>query len=117
MALACLTAARLASALLPPLSLPVEDRTARAERARYWLSSLAMPQPARMALMRSIDATGGGDAAVAGDLIAEVATYLTGHLDAAASAELVALAAELRGEEGDRGAGAASRVTPCILRG
>jgi hypothetical protein len=95
MALAALTTARLMLAAIPPTLLGVPDRTARAERARSWLSALTMPQPARMAVIRAVDASvaSGMEAAAS---IRELMHVLTGHLSPAALQELGALAERLR---------------------
>ncbi len=67
----------------------------RADRARTWLSALTMPQPARMALLRAVDASvmSGIDAAAS---LRELMHVLTGHLTPAALQELGALAERLR---------------------
>lgn len=95
LALASLMVARLIIAALPPDPLSPQDRTLRAELARQWLSGLTMPQPARMALLRAMDAsiTPGVDATAA---LRELAQMLTGHLPDAALRELVTLAERLR---------------------
>jgi len=95
MALAALMIARLVLAALPPTELAQPERAARAERARSWLSALTMPQPARMALLRSVDAsvTSGIEAAAS---LRELMHVLTGHLSPAALHELGALAERLR---------------------
>lgn len=94
MALATLMIARLMVAAVPPLILPEYDRASRAERSRSWLSALTMPQPARMALLRAIDASvaGGLEAAAC---VRELMHVLTGHLSPAALLELGALAERL----------------------
>jgi hypothetical protein len=95
MALAALTTARLMLATIPPVLLPEAERLTRAERARSWLSALTMPQPARMAVLRAIDASvaGGMDAAAS---LRELMQVLTGHLSPAALSELGTLAERLR---------------------
>ena len=95
MALGSFLVARLMLATMPPTQLPTLERATRAERARHWLSTLAMPQPARMALLRAADASvaGGRDAAAA---LRELAQMLMGHLAPPALQELVALGDHLR---------------------
>lgn len=95
MAIGSFVVARLVLASTPPTLLPQADRATRAERARHWISTLAMPQPARMALLRAADASvaGGRDAAAA---LRELAQMLLGHLAPAALQELVALGDHLR---------------------
>jgi hypothetical protein len=87
MALAAFITARLMLATIPPTLLPEAERVTRAERARSWLSALTMPQPARMAILRAIDASvpGGLDAAAS---LRELMQVLTGHLSPAALTEL-----------------------------
>ncbi len=95
MALAALTTARLMLAVVSPTSLPEAERVVRAERARSWLSALTMPQPARMAILRAIDASvpGGMDACAS---LRELMHVLNGHLSPAALTELGTLAERLR---------------------
>lgn len=95
MALAAVMIARLMLAALPPAQLPQPERAMRADRARTWLSALTMPQPARMALLRAVDASvmSGIDAAAS---LRELMHVLTGHLTPAALQELGALAERLR---------------------
>lgn len=94
MALATLMIARLNAAALPPVTLPEPDRASRAERSRSWLSALTMPQPARMALLRSVDASVGGGLEAAA-CVRELMQVLTGHLTPGALLELGALAERL----------------------
>lgn|GEM_PF-1171085 len=95
MALAAITAARLMLASVPPVALGVPERTVRAERAKNWLSALSMPQPARMAVIRALDASieSGMEGAAS---IREMMHVLTGHISPAALVELGALAERLR---------------------
>jgi hypothetical protein len=95
MALATLTTARLMLAAMPPVLLDIDERTHRAERAKTWLSALTMPQPARMAVLRAVDASiaSGMEAAAS---VRELMHVLAGHLSAAAIQELGALAERLR---------------------
>lgn len=95
LALGTLMVARLVIAALPPVPLAPEERTLRAERTRQWLSGLTMPQPARMALIRAIDASAapGINATAA---LRELAQMLTGHLPDPALRELITLAERLR---------------------
>lgn len=95
LALGSLMVARLMVAALPPVPLVPEERALRAERSRQWLSGLTMPQPARMALLRAIDASAapGIDATAA---LRELAQMLMGHLPDPALRELITLAERLR---------------------
>lgn len=88
------TAARLVAALLPPVRLNAAAAAARADRAKFWLSGLTMPQPARMALLRVIEATLVSPGHAAATLI-ELGLTVTGHIDAASQQEVSALAAQL----------------------
>lgn len=96
LALATLMVARLMLGALPPAPLSIEERSHRAEHGRQWLSGLSMPQPARMALLRAMDASAapeGGDGTAA---LRELAHMLTGHIPESAQRELVTLAGRLR---------------------
>ena len=94
MALAALMIARLMVAAVPPLNLSELDRASRAERSRSWLSALTMPQPARMALLRAVDASVGGGLEAAA-CVRELMHVLTGHLSPPALVELGTLAERL----------------------
>ncbi len=95
MALAAMLVARLMLAVLPPVSLAQPERALRADRAKTWLASMTMPQPARMAIVRSMDASvsGGMDAAAS---LRELMSTLNGHLTTAATQEIGMLAEWLR---------------------
>ena len=95
MALAAVMTARLMLALLPPVLLPQPERAMRADRARSWMSALTMPQPARMALLRSVDASVATSIEAAASL-RELMHVLAGHLTPAALQELGGLAERLR---------------------
>ncbi len=92
--LALLAVARLASGLLPPDRLPLEDRQARSAAARIWLASLALPAALRVPLARVIDATTAGAMPTAGALRA-VGAAAGGYLDGAASLEIERLVRRL----------------------
>ena len=94
MALAAFMVARLMLATLPPVLLAQPERMVRADNAKIWLSALNMPQPARMALVRSLDSSVGGGTEAAASL-RELMITLTGHLTPAALLELGALAERL----------------------
>jgi hypothetical protein len=95
MALGALMIARLMLSALPPTALGQLERADRAERVRNWLSALTMPQPARMALLRSVDASVNSGLEAAASL-RELMHVLTGHLSPAALQELGVLAEQLR---------------------
>ena len=60
-ALACLVAGRIASALLPPYTIAAADTRARSTAAKHWLSSLSLPTPVRSALSHLADAVASGN--------------------------------------------------------
>lgn len=96
-ALACLTTARLALGLLPPLLLRADVRRARAAAARPWLLTLAIPASARDAALRVVDASARDDTAAVAVALRSLATACEAVLDAAAGAELETLARRLHG--------------------
>jgi len=95
LALGALAAARLAVATSLGHALPAPERSIRADRARHWLSTLAMPQQARLAFFRAFDASTGSPIA-AGEALAELGRMLVGHLDDPAHDELRRCAERLR---------------------
>src|SRR5438105_7427372 len=60
-ALACLMAARMATALMQPYEIPIDDKKARAERARHWMGTLSLPVAIRAAALSVVEATGRAD--------------------------------------------------------
>lgn len=93
--LATLVAARLADAAAPPLSLPAAIRAVRAETARLWFSSVALPVVARPALLKLVDASAGADLRAIGVAVARVTEVTAPHLDRASRLELERLGARL----------------------
>lgn len=93
-ALAALTAARLAVAMLDPDPLPPADRTARAAAARVWLASLALPAPMRAPFTRCFESTASTTIGAAGT-IRSLLTVINANLDGPASQELDRLARKL----------------------
>ena len=91
--------ARLALAMLPPISLSPVERTLRADKAKNWLGSLTVPQPARLAFLRAFDATATYPMQAA-DALAELATTVTGHIDAASQQEVAEIIVRLRASAG-----------------
>lgn len=94
--LACLMAARLASAAMPEYALPIEVRATRARAARTWFASLALPDAVHPAVERLVDAS-------ARDARGEIATALRGvatasarYLDAPSKRELEQLTRALK---------------------
>lgn len=96
-ALALLLVARLAAALLPPDALPTEARAERAQAARTWLSSLALPAGVKPALVRVLEATGGESTASLASALERAIEAARKTLDAASAAELAALVRALKG--------------------
>ena len=93
--LATLVAARLADAAAAPLSLPAALRAARAETARLWFSSVALPAATRPVLLKLVDASAGPDLRAIGIAVAWVMEVTAAHLDRAARLELERLGARL----------------------
>jgi len=60
-ALATLIAVRLAAGAAPPNTLAPALRAARADAARVWLSSVALPATVRTAIGKLVDASAGSD--------------------------------------------------------
>lgn len=94
-ALATLIAARLASGTVPPFVLPRPLRVARAEAARLWMSSVALPAPVRHAIAGLLDASAADHPAALSAALANVTDITAPQLDRAARAELDRLAARL----------------------
>ena len=95
-ALASFMAARLAAGLLPPHPLDVALRAARAQAARPWLATLALPAVLRVPFARLVDATGQPDAGGVVTALERVQAGIAEHLDAASRTELEQLARALR---------------------
>jgi len=93
--LATLVAARLAEGATSPLSLPVALRAARAETARLWFSSVALPVATRPALLKLVDASASADLRTIAVAVARVTEVTATHLDRAARLELERLSARL----------------------
>jgi len=93
-ALAALTAARLASAMLEPDPLAPADRTTRAAAARVWLASLALPTAMRAPFLRCFESTASSPMGAAGT-VRSLLTIINVHLDGPSSQELDRLARKL----------------------
>jgi len=87
-ALAALLAARLVVGALPPLPLPQTVRITRANGARTWYASLALPAALRQSLARLVDATTSVDGDGLEAALRAVIDLSTPALDAGAIAEL-----------------------------
>lgn len=91
-ALATLIAARLAAAAAPPTPLAPPLRSARAEAARVWLTSVALATPVRTAIGRLVDATAGNDDRTIAAALAKVTDVTAPLLSRVARSELDRLA-------------------------
>src|SRR4051812_41308953 len=90
--LACLMAARLATALVDPFEIAAEQHRERADKARQWSSTLSVPGDIRAMLMRVIELAGRCDTGAAGAALDDLAGVASSHLDDASRAEMRALA-------------------------
>lgn len=92
-ALASLVVARLvADACSYPVPLTADQRRARAQGARHWLGSAAVPTAARGAFLRLADATGGDDTGAVADALESVIAITANQLDQGSRLELARLA-------------------------
>jgi hypothetical protein len=96
-ALATLIAARLAAGAAPPAVLAPPLRVARADAARVWLTSVALPAPVRAAIGKLVDATAGNDDRMIVLALAKVTDTTAPQLNRSARAELDRLAARFGG--------------------
>jgi hypothetical protein len=96
-ALATLIAARLASGAAPPVALAPPLRVARADGARLWLSSVALPAPVRAAIGKLVDASAGNDDRMILASLAKVTDVTAPMLTRGARSELDRLAARFGG--------------------
>ncbi len=98
-ALATLVAARLAAGAAPPgnLTLAPPVRAARADAARVWLTSVALPAPVRTAIAKLVDATAGNDDRTIVSTLAKVTDVTAPVLNRAARSELDRLASRFGG--------------------
>jgi hypothetical protein len=94
-ALATLIAARLVAGVTEPFPLLQPLRKARADAAKLWLSSVALPVPVRTAVVRLIDASVGEDRRVVAQALAKVTDVTAPQLDRGARSELERLASRL----------------------
>jgi hypothetical protein len=92
-ALATLIAARLAAGAAPPAALAAALRAARADSARVWLTSVALPAPVRTAVLRLVEATAGDDARAIAAALAKVTDVTAPQLLRGARSELDRLGA------------------------
>jgi hypothetical protein len=96
-ALATLISARLAAGAAPPVLLALPLRAARAEAARLWLTSVALPPAVRTAVLNLVDATATDDPGAIAFALAKVTEVTAPQLDRGARSELDRVGARLRG--------------------
>jgi len=94
-AMACLVAGRLASGMLPPLTIPHAEAKSRSAAAKQWLSSLSLPAAIRTPLAQVADAVASGNPITAASAIERMLVAVSRNIDEASAAELRALVAEL----------------------
>ncbi len=92
-ALATLIAARLAAGAAPPSALAMALRAGRADSARAWLTSVALPAPVRSAVLRLVEATAGDDTRAIAIALAKVTDITAQQLPRGARSELDRLSA------------------------
>lgn len=97
-ALATYLAARLADDTRPARSLSALTRAERADSARHWLSTLALPNAIRPALVSLVDSSA-TDAAAAARALRAVIGVTASLLDPGAHSELERLAATLEASQ------------------
>lgn len=92
-ALACLVVGRLAvDARSAAGRLTTEQRRVRAQGAKTWLGSAAIPTPVRTALAKLVEATAGEERGPLKAAIDSVMTVTANHLDSAARLEFAQIA-------------------------
>ena len=96
-ALAALVGARLALGVFGPAALPPTIRSARADAARGWLGTIAVPPVAKVAIIRLVETTARNDMAALAAAVSKVTDVTAPYLDRAARSELEQLAAAFQG--------------------
>lgn len=96
-ALAVLIGARLTAMTTGPGALPTGIRAARADAARAWLGTIAVPVVTKVAVTRLIESTTRSDPAALCSALEKVTEVTAPYLDRAARSELELLASSLRG--------------------
>ena len=94
-AIATLIAARLVAGVLEPFPLLQPLRKARADAAKLWLTSVALPTTIRISVLKLIDATSGDDRRGVAQALGKVTDVTAQHLDRGARSELERLAVRL----------------------
>ena len=96
-ALAVLIGARLTAGATGSGALAPDIRAGRAEAARAWLGTIAVPAVTKIAVTRLIELTARNDSAALAAALTTVTDVTAPYLDRAARSELDELAAALRG--------------------
>jgi len=96
-AIATLISVRLVAGLLEPFPLSQSLRKARADAAKLWLSSVALPTAIRGPVLKLLDATTTDDRRGVILTLGKVTEVTAPHLDRGARSELERLAARLAG--------------------
>lgn len=94
--LAALVVARLAAGALPAARLTPAQRAVRADHARTWLGTIAIPAVPRMTSARVVELSVTGDSAGLAAALAKVTDVTAPYLDRAARSELDSLSVRLR---------------------
>ncbi len=94
-AMACLVGARMASAMLPPYSIPLTDSKSRSAAAKQWLASLSLPPTIRTALGHLADTVASGNRTDAAEALSKLLGAAVQKVDEASVSELRALIADL----------------------
>jgi hypothetical protein len=94
--LAALVAARLAVGALPAAKLTPAQRATRADHARTWIGTIALPQVPKVAALRAVELTAKNDLSGLAAALAKVTDVTAPYLDRAARSELESLGAKLR---------------------
>jgi len=93
--MACLMTARLGAALMKPFAIPAEGHHARADNARHWIGTLALPSDVRSAALRVTEAAGRMDVSATAAALNELLTVAAPSLDESSRTELRQLAQRL----------------------
>jgi hypothetical protein len=95
--LVALVAARVASGALADSNLSPAQRSSRAEQARSWLATVAVPPVPKVAAARVFELSTSADPSALAEALAKVTEVTAPYLDRAARSELDSLTTRLRG--------------------
>jgi hypothetical protein len=93
--LACLVTARVCAGLLPPYEIALENLSYRADQARQWLGSIAIPASLRNLFAKVIEMAGSANGAGAGRALETLLSSELLSLDEGSRTELTRLVTEL----------------------